>query len=190
MHKQQGLISIHVFIGFASLKAKSNCFYRETIVKRISFYSYIFRSWVLLIGQSRKAQCLFKHLQKFKIGIIFLLVPFEGIIFTVSPYNGLFLWIRFMWANLSSTQVCTPADWTLTKPAMVDTSTTPDDLNAMFSSGIVTHLLPSGKAYMRTVGSLTPSYENKEVEKVDPPPAKSTDPDMTEESIEMENGEA
>ena len=35
---------------------------------------------------------------------------------------------------------------------MIDTSTTPDDINKFFQQGVVTHYLPSGKPYMRTVG--------------------------------------
>ena len=34
------------------------------------------------------------------------------------------------------------------KPAMVDTSTTPEDINNMFPHGVVTHLLPSGTVYI------------------------------------------
>ena len=51
--------------------------------------------------------------------------------------------------------VCTPADWTVKKPAMIDTSTSAEDINNMFPHGVVTHLLPSGKSYMRTVGALS-----------------------------------
>ena len=66
-------------------------------------------------------------------------------------------------------KVCTPADWTVKKPAMIDTSTTPEDINTMFSQGVVTHLLPSGKSYMRTVGALPVSNERtKSGKKSDP----------------------
>ena len=41
---------------------------------------------------------------------------------------------------------------------MIDTSTTPQDINEMFKQGVVTHYVPSKKEYMRTVGKLTPDY--------------------------------
>lgn len=37
------------------------------------------------------------------------------------------------------------------KSAMVDTSVTPNDINTMFQSGVITWFLPSGKPYMRTI---------------------------------------
>ncbi|TRY73796.1 hypothetical protein TCAL_02198 [Tigriopus californicus] len=49
-------------------------------------------------------------------------------------------------------KVCTPADWEMGKSAMVDTSVTPNDINTMFQSGVITWFLPSGKPYMRTIG--------------------------------------
>jgi len=59
-------------------------------------------------------------------------------------------------------KVCTPADWTVKKPAMIDTSTSAEDINNMFPHGVVTHLLPSGKSYMRTVGALSFSRSNSD----------------------------
>ena len=57
-------------------------------------------------------------------------------------------------------KVCTPADWDGQKStSMIDTSTTPEDINDMFKRGVVTHFMPSGREYMRTVGSLQPTYE-------------------------------
>ena len=41
---------------------------------------------------------------------------------------------------------------------MIDVSATSDDINSMFKKGVVTHFMPSGKDYMRTIGSLPPSY--------------------------------
>lgn len=64
-------------------------------------------------------------------------------------------------------QVCTPADWTVDKPVMIDTSTTPRDINEMFKSGVVTHFVPSKKDYMRTVGRLTPDFKVDSMERSD-----------------------
>jgi hypothetical protein len=36
------------------------------------------------------------------------------------------------------------------RPAMIDTSVTPDDISKIFKSGVITSFLLSGKEYMRT----------------------------------------
>ena len=50
---------------------------------------------------------------------------------------------------------------------MIDTSTTPRDINEMFKSGVVTHFVPSKKDYMRTVGRLTPDFKVDSMERSD-----------------------
>ena len=73
---------------------------------------------------------------------------------------------RSQW-HLFFIQVCTPADWTVDKPVMIDTSTTPQDINEMFKQGVVTHFVPSKKDYMRTVGRLTPDFKVDSMERSD-----------------------
>ena len=60
-------------------------------------------------------------------------------------------------------KVCTPADWEVTNIPMVDTSISPEDINRLFPTGVVTYLMPSGKNYMRTIGKqkIEASYEDK-----------------------------
>ena len=54
--------------------------------------------------------------------------------------------------DFSCKKVCTPADWEVSNIPMVDGSVSPEDINRLFRTGVVTYLMPSGRNYMRTIG--------------------------------------
>ena len=47
---------------------------------------------------------------------------------------------------------------------MVDTSISPEDINRLFRTGVITYFMPSGKTYMKTIGKQSIEAYNEDKE--------------------------